>query len=208
MVSGDLNGIGPEPSGAEHHGELARFQPRLANRAVGRYSGTQQWRGLSRLEALGNRCRPALLKDRVFRKAAVGIHPGAFDFGAMGLVAGQAFLAIAARAVHIAGADPLARLQTCHAGAKLHDGSDPLVSEDHRVLAWDGVISLPEVQVRMAETAHVDPDQHFTCTGPGDREISDFERLTRGGCDRRLHQLGHRYPRLVEYRGRDAARMA
>ena len=79
----------------------------------------------------------------------------------MGLVARQAFLAISACAVNVASAYPFTHLQIRDAGTDLHDSAYPLVSEDHREFAWQRMISLPEVQVRVAETTRADPNQNF-----------------------------------------------
>ena len=154
--------VEPEPLGVAGH----------AQRAVADQPGAEERRRLLVGVALRNRHAVALVGDGELRVAAVQVVAGEARAVAEVLASAQAVPALVVGPAEPRDADPVARREAL---AAEDDASDDLVTDDERELRVRQ-LAVDDVQVRAADAAREDLDEHLSRAGLGIGKIGRAER--------------------------------
>ena len=100
-------------------------------------------------------------------------------------------LARAARVVQPRDADGVAFLEAGHAGADRRDDARAFVTRNERQLRLHRPIAVRRMEIRVADAARDDLDQHLAGPRCRDRHFLDRERLAEGADHGRFHRLRH-----------------
>ena len=183
------DGIQAQPPCPDQHDRLRRLQRhRLLDRGIDRDAGARVGRGNRRIEAAGIDQMPRMRGDDMGAVAAIGEHAQAAGRdGAHVVVFGEALLALAATQP---GKDD-AQVAGFHAGGvgtKLHHAADDFVAhrqrqddaavlQRHLLAAADIVVTVPDMQVGVADAAIGDLQQDLGALGFGRRQLDFLQGL-------------------------------
>ena len=177
-----------EAADPEDGDQVGRTCARDLDRLVGGDARAGQGRGVERVDAVRHaddevrRCLDELGEAAVDRVAGVPL------LGAERLPAGDAVIAAAAGIAEPGHGDAVAERDLRDAGAELLDDADALVAGYEGRRRLDRPVAVRRVDVGVAETGRLDPDEDLARAGNRRLDLLEPQRLGERVHDRRLHQ--------------------